>query len=296
VMGGRGRTPVRLSRSLSRIALAGNTRQVSVVFAQDAVGFAAASARSALAAVARLALPPVRVAALLALLSCGGGAANEAPAPASPAPPSPAGHAEAPAPAPAAAAPSEQAPAAALPTACADKNADLCTPAPGFVERLCEKPHQDVALALLAKATPFTRLYLKGRVDELAFDEEVLALRFHGQPKGGMIVGSGNGTYDVLRWDGSCALGMEAEVFTRSRPPRPRAARVKWHRVGDAMQNALIGASDSVKRAHARRGKECKGAMTGDVSAACEKADTALADAIVEYVRGGGPLPAPEPP
>jgi hypothetical protein len=36
--------------------------------------------------------------------------------------------------------------------------------------------------------------------------------------------------------------------------------------------------------------------MTGDVSAACEKADAALADAIVDYVRSGGALPGPEGP
>ena len=151
-----------------------------------------------------------------------------------------------------------------------------------------------MALALFGKATPFTRLYLKGKLDELVFDEEVLALRYHAQPKGGMIVGSGNGTYDVLRWDGSCSRGLEVEVLSRSRPPRPRAAHVQWHRVGGRMQNALISSSDAVKRAHSKRGKECKGAMTGDVSAACEKADAALVDAIVDYVRTGDALPDPE--
>jgi hypothetical protein len=183
-----------------------------------------------------------------------------------------------------------------LPTACAKGagSADLCTPPGPFIEGLCNKPHQEVALALFAKASPFTHLYLKARLDELAFDEEVLALRFHEQPKGGMIVGSGNGTYDVLRWDGSCSLGVEAEVFTRARPPKPRAAHVQWHRVGERMQSALIASSDAVKRAHAKRGKECKGAMSGDVSAACEKADAALVEAVVDCVRAGGNLPDPE--
>jgi hypothetical protein len=46
-----------------------------------------------------------------------------------------------------------------------------------------------------------------------------------------------------------------------------------------------------VKQAHAKRGKECKGAMSGDVSAACEKADDALVGAVVDYVRSGGSLP-----
>ncbi len=184
--------------------------------------------------------------------------------------------------------------AARLPTACADKSGDLCTPPAEFVERLCTKPHQEVALALFAKSTPFTRLYLKGKIDELAFDEEVVALRFHAQPKGGMIVGSGNGTYDVLRWDGTCSRGLEAEVLTKSRPPRPRAAHVQWHRVGARMQTALVSSSEAVRRAHSKRGKECKGAMSGDVSAACEKADAALVDAIVDFVRAGSPLPDPE--
>jgi hypothetical protein len=34
--------------------------------------------------------------------------------------------------------------------------------------------------------------------------------------------------------------------------------------------------------------------MTGDVSAACEKADALLSEAVVDYVRHGGRLPAVE--
>ena len=183
---------------------------------------------------------------------------------------------------------------AALPTTCANSDAHGCTPPSPFVERLCDKAHQDVALDLLRGGTVFTRLYLRGRLDELVFDEEVLAPRFHAPSKTGMVVGSGLGTYDVLRWDGSCATGVEAEAVTQSRPPSPRAARVKWHRIAPKAQDALIAGSDAVKRAHAKRGKECRGAMTGDVSAACEKADALLSEAVVDYVRHGGRLPAVE--
>jgi hypothetical protein len=139
-------------------------------------------------------------------------------------------------------------------------------------------------------------MYLRGKLDELTTDEEVIALRFHGVPKNGIVVGSGAGTYDVLRWDGSCSIAVEAELFTKTAPPRPRTAHVQWHRLGDKTQSALIGQSDAVKRAHAKRGKECKGAMSGDVSAACEKADAELVQAVVEFVRGGGALPPPEAP
>ncbi len=227
---------------------------------------------------------------LAPLLPCCGGSAPAAAAPVTPPPP-------------ATSAPSSDAPVAAaeppasspahLPGACANPAAPVCTPPGDFVERLCAKPLQDVALALFSKDTPFTRLYLRGRLDELAFDEEVLALRFHGQPKGGMVIGNGSGTYDVLRWDGTCSRGVEAEVLGRTAPPRPRSANVQWHRIGATTQDALIARSDSVKKAHARRGKECQGATSGDVSKSCEAANQALIDAIVDYVRTRGGLPEP---
>jgi hypothetical protein len=189
---------------------------------------------------------------------------------------------------------SEPEPAASddkLPSTCADAKATVCTPPGAFVERLCAKPRQDVALGLFAPSTPFTRGYLRGKLDELVLDEEVLVLRFHAQPKNGMVIGNGNGTYDLLRWDGTCSTGVEAEMVTRTRPPQPRSAHVQWHRIATPIQDALITASDAVKKAHAKRGKECKGAMTGDVSAACVKADGALVAAVVDYVRSGGSLP-----
>jgi hypothetical protein len=194
-----------------------------------------------------------------------------------------------------AAAPDAQS-AAAVPSACADPSAAVCTPPPDYVNRLCSKPHQEIALALFAKTTPFTRLYLRGKLDELVFDEEVITLRLHAVPKNGIQVGSASGTYDVLRWDGTCAMAVDADMLSHTRPPKPRSARVLWHRIGDKTQTALIVASDAVKKAHAKRGKECRGAMTGDVSASCQKADATLVDAIVDYVRGGGTVPVPDAP
>jgi len=235
--------------------------------------------------------------ALLVLAACGGSKAAQ------PDPATPGGGASTAPPVDAAAsvpakadAPAAQAPVTKLPTECADRSADLCAPPGDFVERLCAKPHQDVALFLFGKTTPFTRLYLRGKMDELGFDEEVLALRFHAQPKGGIQVGSGAGSYDVLRWDGSCSRAVDADMITKSRPPRPKTARVLWHRLDDRTQTALITSSDAVKQAHSKRGKECKGAMSGDVSAACEKADATLGSALVEYVRSGGSLPDPSVP
>ncbi len=230
---------------------------------------------------------------LLVLGACGGSAA-----------PPPASAPEAPTPSAAAATggkstPTDEPPTPAesgLPSKCADASSDICTPPGDFVDRLCAKPHQDLALWLFAKDTPFTRLYLRGKMDELAFDEEVLALRHHAVPKGGIQVGNSTGSYDVLRWDGSCAMAVEAEMVTKTRPPKPRTARVQWHRIAGPTQDALIAASDAVKRARAKRGKGCQGAMSGDVSAACQKADASLVDAVVDYVREGGTIPVPDGP
>jgi hypothetical protein len=181
-----------------------------------------------------------------------------------------------------------------IPAECADPAAPVCTPPADFADRLCQKPFQDVALSLLARGTPFTRGYLRGKLDELGFDEEVLIVHFHAPQKGGIVVGSNLGTYDVLRWDGSCSRGIEAEMVTRAKPPSPRVARIRWNRMGARTQDALVAASDTVKRARTKRGKECMGAMTGEVSGTCDKADDALTNAVVDYVRSGGALPVPD--
>jgi hypothetical protein len=238
--------------------------------------------------------PAVASLALMVFVSaCGGsGGARPDAASATAAPPSSASPEPTPSPT-AVEAPAAAASPSHLPTECADPAAPVCTPPGDFVERLCVKPMQDVALSLFAKETPFTRLYLRGKLDELDFDEEVLALRIHEPQKGGMVVGSGKGTYDVLRWDGTCSRGVEAEMLGRTRPARPRSAHVPWHRIGASLQDTLIASSDAVKRAHARRGKECQGAMSGDVSRSCEVADQALVDAIVDWVRTHGGLPPP---
>ncbi len=190
--------------------------------------------------------------------------------------------------------PTDDPPGGDLPSACANPAAPLCTPPGDFVEKLCAKTHQGAALALFAQSTPFTRVYVRGRVDELRTDEEVIVLHFHAPQKNGIVVGSNSGTYDLLRWDGTCSMAIEAEVITKTRPPHPATAHIQWHRISARVQDALVAASEPVKRAHARRGKECKGAMSGDVSAACEKADRDLVSAVADYVRSGGAMPAPD--
>src|SRR5271154_3758769 len=90
--------------------------------------------------------------ALLAvfLVACGGSnPAQPTPSPADP-PTDPSRAAADPSPATSSSPPpsSAVAPSASLsfPTVCADKSAEICTPAPVFVDWLCTKSHQDVAL------------------------------------------------------------------------------------------------------------------------------------------------------
>ena len=180
----------------------------------------------------------------------------------------------------------------------------MCTPPNDFVERLCNKNFAEAALVLFAKDSPWTRMYMTGSVEawyasggaalraKLMFDEEVIVLRRRVPPKGGMVIGDGSGGFDVLRWDGYC-YSLEAGQVTIKLPPAPRRALVKFFRLGKRMQDAMLE-SKQVTLAYAKRMKECGGATAGEVTLACEKADTALSNATIDFVRLTSALPPPE--
>jgi hypothetical protein len=186
---------------------------------------------------------------------------------------------------------------------CASNDGSVCLPDVAFVKRLCNGSFPDVALVLFSNAS-FTRLYLKGDIDgwnaeggasaraKLTFDEEVLALRRREAPKNGVVVGNGGGGWLVMRWDGNCYTVEEGEVTTK-KPSSPKHAPIPFRFYGERTKDALL-ASEKVLAAYKRRGKECKGAVSGEVSKACEQADVALSSAIVSEVRAGKSVPAPE--
>lgn len=190
-----------------------------------------------------------------------------------------------------------------VPTTCATPGAEPCVPEHAFVKRLCDGSFPDVALTLLGKDTPFARVYLRGDVDgwnadggasaraRLHTDEEVLVLRRREAPKNGIVVGAGGG-YLVMRWDGNCYTLEDGELATR-RPRAPRHAPIPWRFLEEKTRDALL-ARPKVLAAFQKRGKECKGAVSGEVSRACEQADASLSEAVVAEVRGGIALPAPE--
>jgi hypothetical protein len=172
-----------------------------------------------------------------------------------------------------------------------------------FVRRLCNGSFPDVALLLMSKTMPFAHAYLRGDVDgwnaeggasaraKLKFDEEVLLLKKRSGNTGGIQV-SGTGGYLVMRWDGNCYTLADDEVTSR-KPPAAKFAPIQWRYLADATKNGLLD-NEQVKSAYDRRGKECKGAVSGDVTLSCQKADEALSASVVSAVRAGASVPTPE--
>jgi hypothetical protein len=203
--------------------------------------------------------------------------------------------------APAKANASEQADPTAVPTDCAKKD-ELCVPSPAFVKRLCGNVNPDVALAFFRSGTPFSRGYLKMNVerawnasggassaDRLEFDEEVIILLVR-ENKTGITVSGASGSYDVLRWDGTCAT-LSGEEVTMSVPPKPKNAKIVWKDLSDEMQAALLE-NESIAKLNKQRRDECKGATMGSVSKLCVKLVDQLSEAVVKHVRDGGNLHA----
>ena len=188
-----------------------------------------------------------------------------------------------------------------IPGGCASN--DPCVPDPVFVKRLCNGNFPDVALLLMSKSMPFAHAYLRGDVDgwnaeggasaraKLKFDEEVLLLKKRSGNTSGIQV-SGMGGYLVMRWDGNCYTLADDEVTTKH-PPVAKFAPIQWRFLAEATKNGLLD-NDQVKAAYEKRGKECKGAVSGEVTLACQKADEALTASVVAAIRSGANVPTPE--
>ena len=191
----------------------------------------------------------------------------------------------------------------AVPSSCF-KSSGPCLPDPKFVKKLCQNRFPSVALHLFGNGSKFTKGYLTRKTEAwnasggasaggyVEFDEEVLLLFERKSDMGGMQVsGASGGGYDALRWDGSCVT-LSGEEVTQTRPPAPKTAKIEWRFLDDNVQEALRQ-NPKVNAAYLERRKECKGAVSGDVSAKCVKADNTLSEAIIAYVRGDAKIPTP---
>jgi hypothetical protein len=198
----------------------------------------------------------------------------------------------------------EEPKAVELPTECADGSSDPCLMPRAFVKRLCAEAYPELALYFFSKDSPWTRIYLSARTVEpfnglggpssdknLVFDEELLVLAERSPDLGGMSVSGVGKSYDVLRWDGTCATLQAGEVRFQ-RPPAPKHANVEWRRLDIEVRNAFRADEKIAKLAKTRR-NECKGVTMGAVSAKCEKADKALRERVVSVIRNGFNVPKP---
>ena len=232
------------------------------------------------------------------LIACGGAQSTPPAEPASPvssAEARPAAEAEA-SPKPAAAAP------ITVPTSCV-KSGRFCLPEQKFSKRMCNAGSPSLALYLFGNGFGYTRGYLTRKTQAwnaaggasdnsfLEFDEEVLLLVERGGDAGGMQVSGAGGGYEALRWNGLCVTLAKEEV-TLDKPPAPKTAKVEWRFLDDNVQAALREDS-TINAAVTKRRQECKGAVSGDVSLSCVKADDRLTQVLVEYLRKGGKVPVP---
>lgn len=187
-----------------------------------------------------------------------------------------------------------------VPSKCV-KRKGACLPPVKWAERLCQDVYPDVALYMFREGSPWVRYYMRtglnavngwgATIDEnLVQGEEVIPINYRGQ-KDGLVVEGSEGTFDVLRWNGSCVTLDLAEV-TKDRPGAPKTSSIEWRSLSEPVKDALLQ-DQTVAEAVRGRQRECKGASIGRVTAECVRLDRNLGTVIAKYVRNGGGVPVP---
>ena len=179
-----------------------------------------------------------------------------------------------------------------------------CYPPQEFVRALCRKKYQGVAIAMFEKGAPWKHAYIKVKdvapvnslggpsgFARLEFLEEVLLLRERDIKQRQMIVDVPN-SYDVLRFDGTCATLAEDEFMTRKPYVRPRYAPVIWQQIDAPLRQALTQ-SPQVDQAAEAQTLACRGSFLAGGGEPCKDATQQLARAIVAVLSEGIELPAP---
>lgn len=183
-----------------------------------------------------------------------------------------------------------------IPEACAGAG-EVCTPPVAFVQKLCANAHPDVALAMFRKGTPWTRAYVRGRMEawyvaegarstprKLRFGEEVIVVANRtGGPSGVRV--SGSGSYDVFRWDGTCVSVMEGEVALHP-VTTPDVATIPWRRLEPSVRTALKE-DEKIAWRYQQRRKACKKGRDK-----CDAANLELSRMVAHFLRTGGEIPS----
>lgn len=192
--------------------------------------------------------------------------------------------------------------AKAVPTTCTTKG-KVCLPPLAFAKKVCDRGNSDIALYMMRKGTPFTRAYLTHDTDawnasggassndKVLFDEEVIVMVERAAQTGGIVVGDGGASYDVMRWDGTC-VSLQAPEITFTPPPKAKHAKVDFHALTSSVTDVLLQ-NESILKTYKERKNECKGQWSGDVSAKCVKLVNQLGEQVYDYVSKGGEVPPP---
>jgi hypothetical protein len=184
------------------------------------------------------------------------------------------------------------------------KEGKSCYPPEGFVRALCKKKYPGVAIAMFERAAPWKHGFVKVKEvapvnslggpaahTRLEFLEEVLILRERPIKQQQMIVDIPN-SYDVLRFDGTCATLAEDEFMTKRPYVRARYAPVVWQQIDSGLRQALAQ-NQKVEEAAEAQNLACRGSFLAGGGEPCKDATQQLARAIVAALRDGLDLPLP---
>jgi hypothetical protein len=191
-------------------------------------------------------------------------------------------------------------PESGVPSRCVTRK-NACMPPIQWAEKVCGDVYPDLALYMFQDGSPWTRFYMKIGLnavngwgptvgENLQQREEVLVIN-HRLTKDALEVEGSLGTYDVLRWNGSCVT-LDVNEVTKRTPNPIEVPRIDFRALSEPMADALLR-SDDVSDVHNERRKECKGATIGRVTKRCEDLDKELGRVLADYVRDTDDLPVP---
>ena len=179
-----------------------------------------------------------------------------------------------------------------------------CYPPVEFVRALCKKKYPGVAITMFEKSAPWKHAFVRVKdvapinsfggstsFSRLEFLEEVLLLREREIKQRQMIVDIPN-SYDVLRFDGSCATLAEDEFMTKKPYVRPRYAPIIWQQIDARIRQALIQ-NPKIDQAAEAQTLACRGSFLAGGGEPCKDATQQLARAIVAVLSEGTQLPPP---
>jgi hypothetical protein len=194
-------------------------------------------------------------------------------------------------------------PITGLPRTCTGEGKQ-CYPPEGFVHLLCQKRYPGVAVKMFEKAAPWQRGYVKVKdvaahnahggptaSTRLEFLEEVILLRVRPNRYRDMMSNMPT-SYDVFRFDGTCATLAEDEFMTKKPVLPSRYAPFTWSQIDPAIRRALVQ-DPKVEKARQAQTELCHGSMLTGGNLACRDATQQLARAMLSAAANGSPLPLP---